>query len=472
MGKFKYKSPEIGENTKKLIERDKSVYFGAHTRSREIPLAISKAEGVRITDLDGNVFLDFGAGYAVASTGHCHPEVVEAIRKQAGELIHHPGSDFYLEYETRLCEELVRLSPGNFPKQVYLASTGAEAIDSALKVARYYTKRPKFISFFGAFHGRTFAAMSVCGSKKVQRRGFGPLLPEVVHTLYPYCYRCPLRLNYPDCKAGMKKIDGIPLLPCVAFLTDSIFKSLVDPSEVAAIIVEPIQGEGGYIVPPPEFHKLLRAITAKYDIILIEDDIQAGLGRTGKMFATENWEVAADVNIVAKGIASGVPMSAIIARSHLMDPGIDSRAWVPGSHGSTFGGNAIACAAALKTIELIENEYMDNAKTQGDYILARLNEMKENHSIIGDVRGLGLMIGIEIVQNKVTKEPFTEDFTEDGKNIKAVIVGEAYKRGLIIFGCGFNSIRISPPLSVTRKEVEECIDIFEEVITYIESNLQ
>ncbi|MBN1754828.1 aminotransferase class III-fold pyridoxal phosphate-dependent enzyme [bacterium] len=471
MGNYKYTSPDIGPRAQALIQRDKKVYFGAHTRSPEIPLVVDHGQGCMIYDVDGNEFLDFGAGYAVASTGHCHPEVVEAIQTQAERLLHLPGSDFFYELQTELAEKLANWAPGNFPKQVYFGSSGAEMVDSALKLAKYYTGRYKLISFFGAFHGRTFGGMTVCGSKYVQRAGFGPLVPEVYHTLYPYCYRCPLGKTYPDCKKGVETLEGIPLLPCVAFLNNEIFRRLINPYEVAALLVEPIQGEGGYIVPPPEFHPLLRAITSKYGIIYIVDDIQAGLGRSGRMFTTEHWGVAADVNIIAKGLASGIPIGAIIARSELMDPELDNHAWVPGSHGSTFGGNPIASIAALKTLELIHGKLMKNAREMGLYLMENLLELQNKHRIIGEVRGIGLMIGIEIVQDKISKTPFPENFTTDGKNIKSVIVGNAYKKGMIIFGCGFNSIRLSPPLIVNKAEADQCLRTLDEIFTEIESNL-
>ena len=342
-------------------------------------------------------------------------------------------------------------------------------VESAVKLTRYYTKRPKMISFFGAFHGRTFCGMSLSGSKKVQRAGFAPLVSEVIHTLYPYCYRCPLGKTYPECKE--REFEGIPLIPCVSFLTDNIFVRLVDQEEVGAIFVEPIQGEGGYIVPPPEFHKLLEAISKKWDIPIVADEIQCGLGRTGKMFAIEHWNTVPHVILVAKGLASGIPISAVIAPEEMMDPSVNGRAWVSGSHGSTFGGNPVATAAGLKTLELIENKYMENASAVGNHIIEKFKEMEDKHSIIGDVRGKGLMIGIEIVKDKETKELFSDDFTTYGKDIKSVIVGECYKKGLLLFGCGLNSIRISPPLCISKEEGDRALKIFEEVISGIEKNL-
>ena len=457
-----YVSPEIGELSKKIIERDKRVMFGAHTRTREIPLVVNKAEGVKIQSADGKEYLDFGAGYAVCATGHCHPEIVKAVEEQSKRLIHISGSDFYYLPQIELAEKLLEITPGDFPKKLYFANSGAESLEAAFKLTRYYTKRPMVISFLGAFHGRTFVGMSLSGSKKVQRSGFFPLIPEVIHTHYAYCYRCPFNLEYPKCIKG--EFEGIPLLGCVRYLTEVIFKQLVDPEDVSAIFVEPIQGEGGYIVPPEEFHPLLNAVAKKYGILYVADEIQTGLGRTGKMFALEHWGVEPDVLCTAKAVASGFPMCATIGRAELMD---GDRAWPPGSHGSTFGGNPVVCVAGIKTLELLKNGLVDNAKEVGSYMKDRLLEMKDRHKIIGDVRGLGLMIGIELVKDKATKERFPDKLTRDGKNIKEVFMGEAFKRGLIILGCGFNSVRLSPPLILTKSEADEGLKIIEEAVEKI-----
>lgn len=461
-----YISPEIGELSKRIIERDKRVMFGAHTRTREIPLVVERAKGVRIWDVDGKEFLDFGAGFAVCATGHCHPEVIKAVEEQLRRLIHISGSDFYYLPQVELAEKLLEITPGEFPKKLYFANSGAESLEAAFKVARYYTKRPIVISFLGAFHGRTFVGMSLSGSKKVQRSGFFPLIPEVIHIPYPYCYNCPFNLEYPKCIKG--EFEGIPLLRCVRYLTEVIFKQLLDPEDVAAIFVEPIQGEGGYIVPPKEFHPLLKAITRKYGILYVADEIQSGLGRTGKMFALEHWGVEPDILCTAKAVASGLPMGVTIGRAEYMD---GDRAWPPGSHGSTFGGNPVVCRAGIKTLELLKNGLVDNAREVGKYMKQRLLEIKDKHRIIGDVRGLGLMLGIELVKDKRTKERFPDRVTRDGKNIKEVFMGEAFKRGLIILGCGFNSIRLSPPLILTKSEADEGLEIIEEVVEWIERGL-
>lgn len=469
--KIEYESPEYGPRAEELIRRDKKVMFGAHTRTREIPLVVEKAEGVIIRDVDGKEFLDFGAGYAVCATGHCHPDVSKAIETQTKRLIHISGSDFYYFPQVEVAERLVRLTPGTFDKKVYFCSTGAECLEASLKISRHYTKRAYIISFLGAFHGRTYAGMSLSGSKKVQRAYFSPLIPGVIHTFYPYCYRCPFNLNYPDCKLE-PRFDSIPMLPCVAYLTDVVFERLVDPEEVAALVVEPILGEGGYIIPPPEFHPLLRAITRAHGIIYVADEIQSGLGRTGKMFAMEHWGVEPDIVCIAKAIASGIPLGAVVGRAELMDPDVDPKAWRRGSHGSTFGGNPVACAAALKSLELIEGELVENAATVGEWMLKELREFMNSHSIIGDVRGKGLMIGVEIVKNRATKERLPDNLTQDGKNIKEVIMGNCFKKGLIVLGCGVNTIRFSPPLILTLGEAKKGISIFESVIEDIERQLQ
>lgn len=467
---IKYQSPEYGTNAKQLILRDKKVMFGAHTHTREIPLVVKEARGIVVRDVDDKEFLDFGAGYAVCATGHCHPDVIEAIKSQIKKLLHISGADFYYLPQVELAEKLIELTPGSFDKKVYFCSTGVECIEASLKICRHYTKRPQLISFLGAFHGRSYAGMSLSGSKKVQRAHFSPLIPGITHTPYPYCYRCPFNLKYPECRLE-SRFDSIPMLPCVAYLTDVIFERLVDPEEVAALIVEPIQGEGGYIVPPPEFHPLLRAITKKHGIIYVVDEIQSGLGRTGRMFAVGHWGVEPDIVCTAKAIASGIPLGAVVARAELMDQEVDSKAWRRGSHGSTFGGNPVACAAALKTLELIEEELVENAKTVGEWIIKELQQFMDSHSIIGDVRGKGLMIGVEIVRDKKTKEKLPENLTQEGKNVKEVIMGNCFKKSLIVLGCGANSIRFSPPLILTLEEAKKGISIFEDVVEELETQI-
>ena len=466
---IEYKSPKTSKRAKEIIERDKKVLFGAHTRTDEIPLVVDHAHGARVTDVDGKDYLDFGAGFAVVGTGHCHPEVIEAITNQIRKLIHISGSDFYYTSQIELAEKLVQITPGRFEKRVYFGSSGAEAVEASLKIARYFTRRPRMISFLGAFHGRTFAGMTMSGSKRVQRAHFSGLIPEAYHIPYPYCYRCVFGQHYPDCIKQDYK--GVPLIYCLSYLTNVIFERLIDPEDVSLIMVEPIQGEGGYIVPPKEFLPALRKIADEYAITLVFDEIQCGLGRTGRWFACDHVDVVPDLILTAKAIASGLPMSATIGRAALMDPAVDSRAWVPGSHGSTFGGNPVICGAALASLRIIERELINNAADIGNMLKDHLVEMMSRHKIIGEVRGLGLMLGLEIVRNKETKEYFAPRVTREGKNIKEVITGECFKRGLILYGAGISSVRMSPPLMITKDDAEAALKILDEVITYVEKQL-
>jgi len=469
MRKFDYTSPGIGPKVKKLIERDRKIMFGAHTRTQEIPLAVDYAKGARITDLDGKTYLDFGAGFAVVGTGHCHPEVIKAATEQMQKLIHISGCDFYYESQVELAEKLFEISPGDFEKRVYFGNSGVEGIAATLKIARHYTRRPHLISFLGAFHGRTFAGMTMSGSKKIQRSHFSPLIPEVTHIPYPYCFHCIFNETYPKCVR--KEFDGLPMPYCLSYLTEVMFERLVDPEDVALILVEPIQGEGGYIIPPKEFLPALRKIADKFNILLAFDEIQCGMGRTGKWFACDHVNVIPDIIIIAKAIASGFPMSATVSRAELQDPEIDERAWQPGAHGSTFGGNPVITAAAVASLKIIENGLIENAAEVGAFLKAGLIEIMDRHQIIGEVRGQGLMIGFELVKDKKTREALPRVITNNGKNIKEVITGECFKRGLIVYGAGFNSIRISPPLIITKDDAAEALKIIDQVITYVESQL-
>ncbi|KPL13663.1 hypothetical protein AMJ74_04890 [candidate division WOR_3 bacterium SM1_77] len=466
---IEYSSPKRSEKVAEIIARDKKVMFGAHTRTDEIPLVVDHAQGARVTDIDGKTYLDFGAGFAVAGTGHCPPQVINAVEAQIRKLIHISGSDFYYMPQIELAEKLSAIAPGDFDKRVYFGSSGAEAVEASLKIARYYTRRPRMIGFLGAFHGRTFAGMTMSGSKKVQRAHFSGLIPEIYHVPYPYCYRCVFKQNYPECIK--QDYDGVPLIYCLSYLTDVIFERLIDPEDVSLIMVEPIQGEGGYIVPPAEFLPALRKIADKYGIVLIFDEIQSGLGRTGQWFACNHVNVAPDITLTAKAIASGLPMSATIGRAALMDPQVDNHAWVPGSHGSTFGGNPVICAAALASLELIEKGLIENAAKIGEFLKTGLTEMMSRHKIIGEVRGLGLMIGVELVQDKKAKKFFPAQVTHNGKNIKEVITGECFKRGLILYGAGISSVRMSPPLMITKDDAQTALNILDEVITRIEAQI-
>ena len=425
-----------GPKASKLIATDERYTSPSYTRV--YPLAVARGEGAVIEDVDGNRFLDFNAGIAVCSTGHCHPRVVKAIQDQAARLIHMSGTDFYYGPQAELARKLAELAPGEGNKRVFFTNSGAEAVEAAFKLARYHTKRKHMIAFFGAFHGRTMGALSLTASKVTQRAGFAPLIPQVSHVDYPNCYRTQ-RTPVADC-----------YLDTLDQLENKLFKRTVSPDEVAGIIVEPIQGEGGYIVPPPEFHRALKSLAERHGILLIADEVQSGMGRTGKMFAMEHWDVEPDITCLAKGIASGMPLGAIIARDEIMD-------WPPGSHASTFGGNPVSCAAALETIALLEESLIANAERVGAYILDRLAELLARHELIGDVRGKGLMIGVELVRDRESKEPAIAE--------RNTIVQECFQKGLLLLGCGVSSIRFSPPLVIDQADADTALDILDEVIS-------
>ncbi len=442
MRKKKILSPHIatklpGPEAKKVLRKDRKFVSQSYTRA--YPLVVKKAKGMWVEDPDGNRFLDFTSGIAVCNTGHCHPRIVEAIRSQAGELIHMSGSDFYYDLQSTLAAKLSEITPGSREKRVFFGNSGAEAIEAALKLVRYHTKRPQILAFLGAFHGRTMGALSLTASKAIHEKGFSPLVPGVTHVPYAYCYRCPYHDRPEDgCSAA-----------CVDWIRDDLFKRSIPPEEVAAIFVEPIQGEGGYVVPPPEFHQKLYELAKAFGILFVDDEVQSGMGRTGKMMAIEHWGVVPDIIALAKGIASGMPLGATVSQSEVMD-------WVPGSHASTFGGNPISCRAALATIDLLEEGLIKNAARIGDYILNKLGELQKRFHLIGDVRGKGLMIGIELVKDRETKEKAID---ERGKIIRA-----CFEKGLLILGAGENVIRFSPPLIMTQSEADTGLAIFEEVL--------
>ena len=431
------KTPLPGPKSAGLIKIDQNYVSPSYTRS--YPLVAEKAKGLWIHDPDGNTFLDFTAGIAVCATGHCHPHVVNAIKKQADLLLHMSGTDFYYTSQITLAEKLSELAVGKGKKKVFFGNSGAEAVEAAFKLARWYTKRELNIAFFGAFHGRTMGALSLTASKVIQKKHYNPLIPGITHIPYAYCFRCPYNMSYPEC--------GIE---CVRWVEEALFRTVLPPEEVAAIFVEPIQGEGGYIVPPPEFHIELKKIAKKYNILYVVDEVQSGMGRTGKMFAIEHFGVDPDIIALAKGIASGMPLGAMIAKSNIMT-------WEAGSHASTFGGNPVSCCAALATIELLETELMENAKTMGKYLMSKLFELQKSIECIGDVRGKGLMVGVEIVKNRGTKER-----APDWRNI---IIKKAFEKGLLLLGCGENSIRFSPALTVSAEEMDVCLSIFEETLS-------
>ncbi len=422
-----------GPKAKALIAKDHKFVSTSYTRG--YPLVAEEALGAIVRDPDGNCFLDFAAGIAVVATGHCHPEVVKAIKDQADKLIHISGTDFYYTSQVQAAERVARHVPGKVTKRVFFGNSGAEAIECAIKLAKYHTGRKRFIAFYGAFHGRTTGALALTASKSGQKERFFPLMDGVTHVPYGYCYRCPYGQTYGKCK-----------MECVSFIEDVVLKTAIPPGEVAAIFVEPIQGEGGYVVPPVEFMKGLRKICDKHGILLVADEVQCGVGRTGKFSAMEHFGVQADITCLAKGIASGLPLSACVASDHIMD-------WAPGSHASTFGGNPLACAAAEVTMRLVDEELAANAASQGEYIVQRLKEWMARYEVIGDVRGKGLMIGVEFVKDRVSKER--------NKELRDEVVEECFREGLLLLGAGTNTLRICPPLVVDREQVMAFLDILE-----------
>jgi 4-aminobutyrate aminotransferase len=400
-------------------------------------------EGSLVWDVDGRQYIDFTTGIASTGTGHAHPDVVQAIRDQAGKFIHMSGTDFYYAVQIELAEKLNALVPGDEPKQLFFTNSGTETVEAAFKLARYTTGRTRMIAFIGAFHGRSMGALSLTASKYVQRKGFAPLVPGVEHVPFGYCYRCAYNLEYPSCDVY-----------CVKYIEETLFKRLFSPEEVAAIFLEPIQGEGGYVVPPPLYFVRLRELADEHGILLVDDEIQTGMGRTGKMFAIEHWNVVPDITCIAKGIASGMPLGAMVAKKRLMT-------WPPGAHGNTFGGNPVSCAAALATIRLIEGSYMQNAAQMGERLIEQLYRMQARHRSMGDVRGLGLMVGVELVQDKKTKEPAIA--------LRDAVVQRCFHKGLLILGCGASTMRFMSALNVSADTIDQGLEIFEEALTEAES---
>jgi len=428
--------PPPGPRARAVLERDSRVVSPSYTRC--YPLVAERGEGAIIHDADGNRFLDFNAGIAVVATGHCHPRVVEAIQRQAARLIHMSGTDFYYEEMVALAETLARIAPGGVPRRVSFGNSGAEAIEGAIKLARYATHRDKLIAFFGSFHGRTMGALSLTARKASQRERFGPLVPGVVHAPYPYCYRCPFGKEPEGCA-----------VECVQFIENTLLKTIAPASETAAIVVEPVQGEGGYIVPPPKFFEELARVARQNGILLIFDEVQSGMGRTGRMWAAQHFDAVPDIFAVAKGIASGLPLGATVARAELMQ-------WAPGAHASTFGGNPVACAAALATIELLETELIENATRMGAYLMDRLREWPSRFPVVGDVRGLGLMIGVELVRDRASKEKAPQ--------LRDRVVNLAFERGLLILGAGENTLRLCPPLTINRGQCDFALETLEDCL--------
>jgi 4-aminobutyrate aminotransferase len=421
-----------GPNAKRVLEGDDKYMSPSYTRS--YPLVAKEGRGIVVTDVDGNEFFDFSSGIAVTSTGHCHPDVVAAIQKQAGELIHMSGTDFYYESLVTLAERLSKIAPMPGPHRIYYGNSGAEAVECALKLARYHTKRQNVIAFFGAFHGRTMGALSLTASKPQQKRRFAPLVPGVTHVSYPDVYR-------------NGEQDA---LACARYIENKLFKTILPPEEVAAIFVEPVQGEGGYVPAPRVFMQELRGICDRHGILLVADEVQSGVGRTGKWWAIEHTGVQPDIICMAKGIASGMPLSITLTKAEIMD-------WVPGSHASTFGGNPVCIAAALATLDVIEREgLLRNTEEVGNHMLRRMADWPKKHKLVGDVRGLGLMIGVELVTDKQTKERASAE--------RDRVVELAFERGVLLLGCGANTIRIAPPLITTKEQADVAIDVMDECL--------
>jgi 4-aminobutyrate aminotransferase len=438
----KIKTALPGPNAKRVLAGDDKYISPSYTRS--YPLVAKSGRGIVVTDVDGNEFFDFSAGIAVTSTGHCHPDVVAAIQKQAGELIHMSGTDFYYESMITLAERLAKIAPMPGPHRIYYGNSGAEAIEAALKLSRYHTKRQNVIAFFGAFHGRTMGALSLTASKPQQKRRFAPLVPGVTHVRYPDVYR--------GCEGGAQNAEAFAI-GCARYIEDKLFKTILPPEEVAAIFVEPVQGEGGYVVAPTPFMQELRRICDKHGILLIVDEVQSGIGRTGKWFAVEHTGVQPDIVCMAKGIASGMPLGVTMSRAHIMD-------WAPGSHASTFGGNPVCIAAALATLDVIEKEHLlKNSAEVGAHMMQRMSDWTKKYRVVGDVRGRGLMVGVEIVKDQKTKEHAPE--------LRDKVVELAFERGILFLGCGPSTVRIAPPLVVSKEEADAAVDALEESIEIV-----
>jgi 4-aminobutyrate aminotransferase len=438
----KIKTRLPGPKAQKVLQGDAQYVSPSYTRS--YPLVVKRGRGVMVEDVDGNEFLDFSAGIAVVSTGHCHPEVVAAIQKQAAELIHMSGTDFYYESLVTLAERLQKVAPMSGPIRAYYGNSGAEAIEAAIKLSRYHTKRQGIIAFYGAFHGRTMGALSLTSSKTQQRRRFAPLVPGVTHVPYPNVYRKPESMT-----------EAEHIAECVRFIEDRVFKTIMPPEECAAIFIEPIQGEGGYLPAPAEFMRELRRICDLHGILLVVDEVQSGAGRSGKWWAVQHTGVEPDIITIAKGIASGMPLGIMLSRADIMD-------WVPGSHASTFGGNPVCIEAALATMDVLEREAIHNAEVVGNHIMQRICPWVKTHRMVGDVRGRGLMIGVEIVKDKKTKAPAHDE--------RERIVELAFERGLLFLGAGENSIRLAPPLIVTQEQADIAMDVLEECIGIVEKS--
>lgn len=432
-----------GPKAQEIVKEDSEFLSPSYTR--DYPMVARSGHGALVEDVDGNTFLDFAAGIAVVATGHCHPAVVAAIQKQAAELIHMSGTDFYYPNLVELAEKLASIVPGPEPKRVYFGNSGAEAIEAAIKLVKYHTKRDKLVAFHGAFHGRTMGALSLTASRSVQRKGFGTLLAGVFHMPYPDTYRGTYGVR-PEHAAE----------DCLSYLENELFRRRVDREEVAGIFIEPIQGEGGYLPAPPEFLQGLQRICRKYGILLVVDEVQSGMGRTGKWWACQHAGIEPDILCTAKGIASGMPLSAMIARRSVMN-------WTPGAHASTFGGNPVCIAASLATVKLLEEKYIANAARMGDFIMKKTADWRAKHKIVGDIRGRGLMIGIEFVRDQQTKEKAPE--------LRNRIVQQAFHKGLLVLGSGDTTLRLCPPLLIDEEQADFALRTLDGVIGEVERSM-
>ncbi|UCD93315.1 MAG: acetyl ornithine aminotransferase family protein [Methanobacteriota archaeon] len=425
-----------GDRGKDLVQRDKKI-MATSTKTSE--LVAERAEGALVWDVDGNLYVDFTSGIGVVNTGHCHPTVVKAITEQANRLMHFAGTDFYYDIQVSLAERLAEVTPGDFAKKVFYTNSGAESVEAAIKVARWSSEKGRFIAFIGAFHGRTMGALSLTASKLQHQERFFPTMPGVDHVPYAYCYRCPYKLEYPGC--GIWCADAIQELYLDKF---------VPPGDVAGLFFEPVQGEGGYVVPPPEFPKKVHEICKDNGILFIDDDVQAGFGRTGKMFGIEHFDIVPDILCIAKGMGSGIPVGAAIFNSEL-DFGVQ------GAHSNTYGGNLIACNATIATLDVIEKENLtERAEKLGSHMRKRLDEMKEENPIMGDNRGLGLMQATEFVTDPETKSPAPEP--------RNYVVEESFKNGVILLPCGASGVRYIPPLNIEEEYLDNGLDIIQRII--------
>jgi 4-aminobutyrate aminotransferase len=430
-----------GPKARSIVNRDADAISPSYTRY--YPLVVDSGNNCIVKDVDGNEYIDFNSGLVCLNVGHNHPRIVKAIKSQCDKFLHYSNTDFYYQQTVNLAEKLFEITPGTFQKRIHFGNSGAEAIETAIKLSKWHTRKHQFIAFIGAFHGRTCGATALTASKPTQKRHYFPLLPGITHVPYPYCYRCPFNMSYPECN-----------YICVDFIDQQILQKYVPPEEVAGLVFEPIQGEGGYVVPPDGYFQRLKKLADKYGLLLIDDEIQSGMGRTGKWFAIEHWKIEPDIVCAAKSLASGLPLSATVARARLMD-------WEAGSHASTFGGNPLACAASLNVIDVIKEEkLLENAEKQGSYILKWLEDVKQEQEIVGDVRGKGLMIGVEFVEDKETKK--------EGADQAREVMIRCWRRGVAVITCGISTLRLVPPLTITRELIDTSLEIIVDAIKEVE----